>query len=240
MISIIIPTLNEEKVLKETLINLRTLLKVPHEVIVSDGKSTDGTRAIAEQYADKLVCFNEDRRQTIAEARNMGAAVASGDFYVFLDADVNIPNSTDFFNALLKRFGNEPHLVAMAVYLKVYPDEATLADALFFGLMNHIYYVMNNWLHVGAAAGEFQMMRAEAFIKVNGYNPKLVAAEDLDLFSRLAKIGNTRIGADLHILQSARRVRAVGWPMLLASWTANTIGMRVFKKAASKEWKPIR
>jgi glycosyltransferase involved in cell wall biosynthesis len=66
MLSIIIPTLNEEKIIKSTLSLLKSRLKIPHELIVSDGGSNDKTVSIAKEYADKVVVFSEKNRQTIA------------------------------------------------------------------------------------------------------------------------------------------------------------------------------
>jgi GT2 family glycosyltransferase len=43
MISIIIPTFNEEKLIESTLLTLTSALTLPHEVIVSDGGSSDRT-----------------------------------------------------------------------------------------------------------------------------------------------------------------------------------------------------
>jgi glycosyltransferase involved in cell wall biosynthesis len=59
------------------------------EVIVADNGSTDETRAIAEQWADRLairVVVTSQRRGPAA-ARNIGAAAAHGDLLVFTDAD---------------------------------------------------------------------------------------------------------------------------------------------------------
>ena len=62
MISLIIPTLNEEAVLGRTLEHLRALTAFPHEVIVSDGGSSDGTIRIAERWADKIVTYRGEGR----------------------------------------------------------------------------------------------------------------------------------------------------------------------------------
>src|SRR4051812_47233932 len=96
-LSIIIPTLNEEKILEKTLLHLRELHDIPYEIIVSDGKSKDKTIEIANKYADKVVVYEGEKRQTIGMGRNLGASVAQGDFFVFLDADMYVPDINDFF-----------------------------------------------------------------------------------------------------------------------------------------------
>jgi glycosyltransferase involved in cell wall biosynthesis len=240
MISIIIPTLNEEKILKRTLKPLRKLNRADYEVIVSDGGSTDRTRDIALRYADRLASACEGKRQTIAEGRNAGAEIAVGEYLVFLDADVYIPNADQFFKNTIHTFEEDPKLVGLTVFLKVFPQNATLSDKFFFSIINAIYYCSNNIFHVGAASGEFQMMRAEVFKTVGGFNGALVAGEDNDLFARLSKQGKTRVDAGLHILHTSRRAHSIGWHNLLFLWIVNGLMSKVLKRSFSKEWTVIR
>src|SRR5689334_22600922 len=102
MIAIIIPTLNVGKVIGETIQKLRLGLTLPYEIIVSDGQSTDKTAEIAKRYADKVIVYRGEKRQTIAEGRNDGARAAVGDFLVFFDADCSLLNPQQFFTTALK------------------------------------------------------------------------------------------------------------------------------------------
>ncbi len=240
MISIIIPTLNEEKILAKTLSELKKLTVCDHEIIVTDGKSTDNTISIAKRYADKVVENKSGKRQTIGEGRNMGANVAVGEFLVFMDADVEIPQINDFFLKILDDFNKKEKLVAMSVYFKVFKDQATLGDKLFFNTINMVYFIMNNIFGIGAAGGDFQMVRAEAFRKVGGFDIRLAAGEDNELFSRLAKIGRTRIDSGLYVLHTSRRAHSTGWLVLLATWFGNAMYARFLHRSMSKEWKVIR
>lgn len=79
-VSIIIPTLNEESGIAESLDLLRE--QRPHEIIVVDGGSSDGTCRLA-RAADKLLHGPRGR----AWQMNLGAASASGDVLLFLHAD---------------------------------------------------------------------------------------------------------------------------------------------------------
>lgn len=85
-ISVIIPTLNEEANLGQTLERVRDGFNV--EAIVVDGGSTDSTRSIV---PDCLSCL--DGR---ASQQNMGAKAASGELLLFLHADTELPEGWDW------------------------------------------------------------------------------------------------------------------------------------------------
>ncbi len=239
MISFIIPTLNEESVLEKTLVSLREY-HGPHEVIVSDGRSTDATQDIARRLADRLIVYQGTKRQTIGQGRNDGAAVARGEFLVFLDADTVIPSPDDFFRTALERFAADQRLVGFIVHLRVAPSAATLADRIIFFVGDCVHFLYNNVLHIGASPGDFQMVRTSAFRRVGGFNESLVAGEDHELFRRLARIGRTRFEWSLSVYHSGRRAHRIGWPRLLAEWFANTLWVPLFGRAKSKVWTPIR
>ncbi len=81
-ISVIIPILNEAKVLEKTLSQLQPQLG-SHELIVVDGGSTDASVKIAENYG-KVIISERGR----AKQLNAGAAAATGDILIFLHADI--------------------------------------------------------------------------------------------------------------------------------------------------------
>jgi len=239
MISIIIPTLQEESVIQKTLESLKDFHAMPHEIIVSDGGSTDKTVEIAKNYADKVVTYEDKKRQGIAKGRNAGAKVASGDFLVFMDADCSVENPDDFFVRAVNQF-NDKRLSGLACWIRVERDKETLADRIIFFFDNFYQFIYNNFFHVGAARGEFQMMGKDTFTKLGGYNESLVACEDVDMFGRLAKIGMTRLDPHLIMFHTGRRAHVIGWPRLLSQWFFNYISMMFFGKSYSKEWKIIR
>lgn len=239
MISIIIPTLNEEKAIGNTLAGL-SKLTLPHELIVSDGTSTDKTAEIARKYTDKVIVYSGTKRQTIAEGRNDGAAIATGSILVFMDADTEIKNIDAFFTRAISRFENDKKLVALNPQIKVMPDKATRADNIIFSLVNLYFWFMNDIVGSGQAAGEFQMVRAESFRKLGGYNGTLVAGEDNDLFRRLSKTGRVMFDGSLVIYHSGRRAHKIGWPKLLSIWIMTALSNFFIGRAPWKEWKVIR
>ena len=89
MISIIIPTLNEEKILSQ---NLAYTLNLPgfFEVIIADGGSHDKTTQIAQQFTTITVVASPKGR---ARQMNTGASYAQGEWLLFLHADTRLPIS---------------------------------------------------------------------------------------------------------------------------------------------------
>ncbi|HEX9205466.1 MAG TPA: TIGR04283 family arsenosugar biosynthesis glycosyltransferase [Candidatus Deferrimicrobiaceae bacterium] len=85
MISVIIPTLDEEEALPGTIRSCREAGEC--EVIVADGGSGDGTMEIARRLADRVVAAPRGR----ALQMNAGAGTARGDILLFLHADTVLP-----------------------------------------------------------------------------------------------------------------------------------------------------
>lgn len=241
MISIIIPTLNEEKAIAGTLQKLKSsLTSVPHEIIVSDGHSTDKTVEIAKQFADTVLEHDGKTRQTIAMGRNAGARCARGEYLLFLDADCSIPKANEFLSHAISRFEHDPKLMGLVPWLKVGPQYATLADKFFSFLVNIVYATCNNILQIPVSGGEFQMMRKSTFDELKGYREDLVASEDFDLLRRLGKKGKTRLETNYEVWQTGRRVHKTGWIPLIYSWMINSIWYFLFKKSLAKEWTVVR
>ena len=88
MISILIPTLNEARVIERTLLALAPATRRGDaEVIVADGGSTDGTARIAARYAQVVRCPRGRGRQLNEAARHAAGAVL-----FFVHADMQVPD----------------------------------------------------------------------------------------------------------------------------------------------------
>ncbi|MGH7810303.1 MAG: TIGR04283 family arsenosugar biosynthesis glycosyltransferase [Candidatus Binatia bacterium] len=98
-ISVIVPVLDEEKQLATTLEALLAL--APHEIVVVDGGSSDGSREIAGRLGVNVISAEHGR----ARQMNRGAARATGDVLLFLHADTRLPPSAlyDIGSALADR-----------------------------------------------------------------------------------------------------------------------------------------
>ncbi len=90
MISVIIPTYNEEKVLSDCIESLGFQTLTDFEIIVVDDGSTDGTLEILKNLEKLLPSFKffQENHKGAGAARNLGAGNAKGEILVFVDADM--------------------------------------------------------------------------------------------------------------------------------------------------------
>ena len=87
MISIIVPTYNEESIVETTLRGIQDRTdEAECEIIVADGKSTDRTAEVSRSWA-KVIISERSRSQQL----NAGAAAANGHILFFLHADATLP-----------------------------------------------------------------------------------------------------------------------------------------------------
>ena len=243
-LSVIIPTYMEEKILLENIKVFTGELKKKYnlELIISDGGSSDNTVEISKEYADKIVIHNLKERQTIAGGRNKGTEVARGDVLIFLNADSTPENPDSFFEEIYNwalETGKYKNYDALATYVTSFPEETIFKDKLFYTLHNS-YVRFLNLIGLGMGRGECQIVRADVFRKVSGYNEKIAAGEDFDLYRRISHVGRIGFAKNLRVLESPRRFRKYGYLKVVSSWTVNSLSVWIFGKSVSKEWEAVR
>ena len=239
--SIIIPTLNEEKLLPQLLsqLNNSELKKTyNYEIVISDGGSKDGTVEIALKSCDIVKVHLNGVRQNIAKGRNIGARSANGKIFIFLNGDILIPDTKKFFEFLEKRFVPSDY-AAMTCKVLVFPDEEKLSDKLFHFIYNNYFYLLN-LTGIGMGRGECQVIKREYFELVDGNNELLDAGEDFDLFKRIRRNGKILFTNELCIYESPRRYRKLGYNGVTWSWVKNSISILLRNKSLSKEWEQVR
>jgi glycosyltransferase involved in cell wall biosynthesis len=240
MISIIIPTLNEEKLLCRMLQQFTPALNRRYalEIIVSDGGSTDKTLDIARLHAHKVVENHEGSKQTISLGRNCGADSATGDVLVFLNADTLIQDSDRFFRRILEEIAL-PGIAALTCSVAVYPEEERMVDRWFHGFYNWFFFMMNQ-VGMAMGRGECHVIRRDVFTRVRGYAPRIAAGEDYDMFRRLHKVGRVKFLKDIMVYESPRRYRRYGYAYVTCSWFLNFLAVFFLRRSILNEWKPIR
>ena len=102
LISIIIPTYNEEKVIGNCLSSLQDQSYQPIEIVFVDDGSTDETVKVIEnlKFKSENLRLLHQKHKGPGLARNLGASWAKGDILVFVDADMTF--NRDFIRDLVK------------------------------------------------------------------------------------------------------------------------------------------
>jgi glycosyltransferase involved in cell wall biosynthesis len=239
--SIIIPTLNEEKLLPKILNQIKVneiTSRFDAEVIISDGGSTDRTIDIAYSYTNKIIIHKDASRQSIAGGRNAGVKHASGEFLVFLGADIIFPDIINFFNYVENNFAGSKFL-GMTCNVKIFPEEEIFSDRLFHSFLNFYFYSLNV-LGMGMGRGECQVISKTIFNEFGGYNENLAAGEDFDLFRRIRKKGKILYARDFYIYESPRRYRKYGYFKVCRTWFINSYFVIFKNRSLDTEWEQIR
>lgn len=183
-VSVVVPAFNEERLLADSLRSIREAMRVfeaqgwSSELIVCDNNSTDRTAEIA-RAAGATVVFEPVNQ--IARARNAGAAQASGDWLVFVDAD-SYP-SRELFAELARAIRQGRCLAGGATVAFETRDPVIRLWIALWNLLSRAA----SW-----AAGSFIFCEAAAFREAGGFSQELYAAEEIDLFRRLKRLARRR------------------------------------------------
>jgi len=198
MLSIIIPTLNEEKYLPLLLKGIKKQnFNGNLEIIVADAGSIDKTIEIAKSFGCKIVPGGLP-----AKGRNEGAKVAKGNILLFMDAD-NIDLPTNFLKQLLEEF--EKRNLDMASF-PVYP-EGNGFDKVAYGSYNLWARISQNFL---PHATNSILVRKEIHEKIGGFDEEIKMAEDHEFVRRAAKFGRFGFIKTEPVLTSTRRFERDG------------------------------
>lgn len=239
--SIIIPTLNEEKLIDSVLKQFekfKELSKEQTEIIISDGGSSDKTIEICKKYTDFILIKKTEEIENIPIGRNRGGFAANGDILIFINADVFVEDIEVMIKEL-NYFIESPQYCAMTGKVKVFKNEEVLKDKLFHNFFNFYFRLLNKF-GIGMGRGECQIVKRDSFYKINGYNPEMFAGEDMDLYKRLTETGKIYFSDKLVFRESPRRYRKQGYIKTMFRWTMNGISALQGKKSFSKQWEEVR
>lgn len=178
MLSIIIPTYNEEKYLPLLLRSIRRQSYHDYEIIVADAGSRDGTLKVANEYGARVVVGGMP-----GVGRNAGAKAARGNIFLFLDADVVLV-SNDFLHSCMAELHRRKLDIATC---KINPMSTKIVDRFFHGVYNvYIKAARSFSPHV---PGFCIFSRKTAHELINGFDEAVIFCEDKDYVCRAVKAG---------------------------------------------------
>ena len=170
-LTIVVPVLNEAAIVVAALQALAPLRARGAEIIVADGGSRDGTAQLAEPFADRVITVPRGRGAPM----NAGAALGTGDAFLFLHADTALPQDAD-------------RLIGEALARRAWGrfDLRIAGRHPLFTLIAR----MINWRSrlTGIATGDQAIfVSREAFAAVGGF-PDLPLMEDIAISRRLKRL----------------------------------------------------
>ena len=192
-ISIIVPVLNEEGFIRDSLTHLRERASKA-EIVVVDGTSSDRTSEFASALCDRLLQTAPGRSGQL----NAGARAAHGEVLWFLHADARIPHRAiaDIENALKNR-EVKGGFFRIRIPRQSIIYRFTDCFAHYAGLLLRMRY------------GDHGLFcRREAFEKIGGF-PNVALMEDADFFRKLYRAGRIAVVRN-RIVVDPRRYELIG------------------------------
>lgn len=238
-VSAVVPCLNEAPYIGQCLDSLVTCdyPKDRLEVLVCDGMSDDGTRAIVTQYAARypFVRLVDNPRRITPCAMNVGIREARGAAIVLIGAHASYaPSYVSQLVAALEETGADS---VGGVLVTLPASDVPLARALAVGL-SHPFGVGNSYFRIGATTRRrvdtvaFGCYRREVFDRIGLFDEELVRNQDDELNARLVKQGGrimlipdvvTQYYARRSLAQVARMYYQYGYFKPLAAWKVGRI-----------------
>ncbi|MDO8873176.1 MAG: glycosyltransferase [Methanoregula sp.] len=211
MISVIIPTFNEEENIAQCLVSLshQNIPRTDYEIIVVDGGSKDATCEIAKKYADQVFAQTSKK---VGGARNDGVKMAKGDIVATTDADCILP--PHWIKTLAEDF-KDPNVVQ--IYGPVYPIEEGIGNRFSLLLANTFarigYYSKTFYYTLGCNTA----FRKDAFTRAGMYRC-IDAGDDLEIAMRMKDEGTIYFDNRLNVGFSMRRYQKFGTLQSLFEW----------------------
>jgi glycosyltransferase involved in cell wall biosynthesis len=218
-VSIIVPTYNHSRYIRQAIDSALSQTLTSFEVIVVDDGSTDDTAHALGGYGSRVRVARQENRG-VAAARNKGAEIARGDLLAFLDADdIWIPRKLEMQT---RRFGGEHRLGLVHCGVEDITEEGRPICQRLDGLEGQVATEMllfNRSVILGG--GSAIMIPRAVFEEVGGFDTRLSTSADWDLFYRIASryeigfVPEVLVRYRLHSANMHGNVRAMEHDMLL-------------------------
>ena len=200
MLSIVIPTFNEEKYLPILLASIKNQDFKDYEIIVADNNSSDRTVEIAKSYGCQIV-----RGGTLCEGRNRGAEAARGELILFMDADTALSN--DGLEKMIDAF-TKKNLDIASFFLRPF-KQSRFKNFAYDLFSNFPVFLLQKLMPLGPG---HCLVTKDFHHRVGGFDEEVALLEDLIYFrSVVAAGGKFKILNDAKILFSERRYEEEGW-----------------------------
>lgn len=181
LVSIIIPCYNAEQYLREAIESVLRQSHAPVEILVVDNGSTDRSGQIAQQYPVRYLRLDAPN---LCAARNAGIRESSGAYLAFLDADDRLmPRGIEAGVRLLEE--RPEYAMTVGDHVFISRDGAWHSGSSKKCLQGSHYgeLLRSNFIEMISSA----LFRRSLFERVGLFDVSLRAAEDYDLYLRIAR-----------------------------------------------------
>ena len=187
LVSIITPSFNQAQYLEQSIQSVLGQDYTHIELIVIDGGSEDGSKAIIEKYAPQLSYWQSQKDAGQTDAINQGFARAKGEVLAWLNSDdILYPGAVGKAVEVLQRYpeammvyGNCDLVNGQGKLIKRFPAAQT-----------DLAKLRSGYVHIPQQAAFFL---AEGWKQVGPLDPSFFFAMDYDLWTRLARLGRCSI-----------------------------------------------
>lgn len=220
-LSVIIPARNEEKVLSYLLEGLKKQSYPIFEIICIDDCSTDQTAQIAQAYGVKVISLKEKPANWTGKAWacQKGAEAASGELFLFLDADVRF--NKDALKCIVDQYSKSKCVISVLPYHKTIEPYEKLS--FFFNIIQAGANGVTAAKNVGNAGlfGPVILINKSEYETIGGHSSvKNSIVDDIALGERLTKSGKKfklMLGGD----KTEYRMYSSGFISLFRGWLKN-------------------
>ena len=185
-VSVVIPTYNYGRFIKETISSVLDQTCPPAEIIVVDDGSTDETEAVVGAFAEAVRYIRQDNAGVCA-ARNRGVSESNSDLIAFLDADDTWEPSN--LEKQVARFESDEALGLVHCGMCEFDSET--GDTIRLYMEGGEEGVADNLLlwegPVIVGPGAVTVTR-KAFDRVGGFDARMKVGEDWDFCYRVARL----------------------------------------------------
>jgi len=215
IVSIVTPSFNHRKFIRETIESVLCQTYPAVEYIIIDGGSQDGSDSVIEEYSDKLAFYVSEPDKGQTDAINKGFAQATGKYLAWINSDDTLlPGAVEEAVSFLDDNPDVGLVYGDANYI----DKDSHIIGKFPAAQTSLTQLRRGYVHIPQQASFF---RKDIWDRVGPLDPDFYFAMDYDLWVRIAQIAKVRylpgLWANFRLHEDAKTVAADDqcWPEML-------------------------
>ena len=184
-VSVMIPAYNSAKYLSDAIASVLNQTYTDYEIIVVNDGSTDNTREAIEPYLNSVRYFEQENRG-VSATRNRGIYLARGELIAFLDADdIFMPQKLEQQVAI---FNAQPNIgIVNSGFRLMTEEKVEITNIERWHKIPEL--TPEIWLLHKPVLPSAMMFKKSWLMKVEGFDPRFSASEDVDVVLRMVVLG---------------------------------------------------